>query len=221
MLRLSIRYTDDMYDGRQRFRAIGIPIAVVVTVIGFGVIARQKAPPYSSKAASSETVPARMLVPQEKTSFVHSPDGTRNLTMTETVSPGATSSSYTFTVTDMETGATHVIYETREPKASVLSLPANSWSPDNKMVFVLGSSGDVSSAFVLNADGSAFADGSRFIDVGTLFSARLPDLTIRAVTGWDDPWLVHVTTRTADGQAGQSYWFDVSTRSFLGLNRKG
>lgn len=209
--------------GQNRFtiRDIGISLLALFLITGFVVLSRQKTPAFRPQAASIPETPAPAPLPVNSIQSVHSPDGTMKLVMQRTATPGATESAYTFDVSDISGANKHTIYTATLPMGTELTLPANSFSPDNRFVFILGRQDNVMSAFVFLSDGTFFPDGKAYTDVGSLFRSQLPDLSIRDVTGWDDPSLLHVTTKNSDGSVGQSYWFDIWSRSFLELGRKG
>jgi hypothetical protein len=98
-----------------------------------------------------------------------------------------------------------------------MQLPANSWSPDNKFIFISGNTPEGLKVLVFRATGEPFADGQSVVDLSALFREKLPNAVLRGVTGWDDPALLHVFTYNADKSIGYSYWFDIWSKSFIQL----
>lgn len=192
-------------------------LVVLVILTGGVYIVRQKSPTFLSFATSdSPTISTAPKVPVTSLQSVHSPDGTLKLVLkTQTLPNGQTI--YTVTASDVNGGSRRMVYETTMPEGSQILLPPNSWSPDNKFLFLKVHFPQGLSAFVFQADTSAFSDGSKYIDVLTLFHTQFPDAILRDVTGWDDPSLLHVMTYTADKTIGTSYWFDIWSRGFIPL----
>lgn len=152
----------------------------------------------------------------EETSTVISPDGTSKLTMKKLQKDATTTYSF---LTRSETGSREqLIFYKTIPFSQSFTIPFNTWSPDNKYVFLKESTpaGDV--YYVFNASGESFADNSRFINVSDLFSQKLPDYTVTEMTGWADPYLVIINTKTKDGKQGPSFWFEIPSRSFIQLS---
>lgn len=195
-------------------------LTVLMVLLGTVVVVRQHTQTFVSQAvgssASDSAVPA---VPDPGLQSVHSPDGTMKLVLTSQVQPDG-ETKYVAWVADVAGANRHTIYETTLPVGFMVVLPQNSWSPDNKFLFLKISSPMELAVKVFEANGAAFADGQTSIDVSALFKSDFPDLTLRDVTGWDDPALLHVMSYTTSTTFGSSYWFDVWGRSFIELARR-
>ncbi len=186
-----------------------ITVAIAVTqhrTLPFTLLAVSQAPPVSVPSTHVTTT----------LSDVHAPDGTRKLTM-KRVTLTATESAYVVTTSDISGANRTVLYQTVLPVSDDLILPPNSWSPDNKFVFVKITSPQGLSVQVFQSNGEAFGDGQPAVDVSQIFHEKLPDVALRDVTGWDDPSLLHVMTYAADKSIGFSYWFDMWGRNFIEL----
>lgn len=154
--------------------------------------------------------------PPLKATSVHSPDGTMKVDMRQV---SEVSGSVTYSVfTSLVGGANqHILYVATPPSGATITIPANSWSPDNAFVFIKSQTSLGMTFFVFHADGSVFGDTTKYIDVGVLFKDQLPDLVLTDVTGWDSQNLLHVFTSAKDGTRGSSYWFDVDSSTFIEL----
>jgi hypothetical protein len=153
--------------------------------------------------------------PAPELSEVFSPDGSMKV-IEKKVSQASGAVAYTFS-TQVGTNAAGSIFQKTTVPGEELLLAANGWSPDNRFVFVLDRQRAGLGALVFQKAGEPFADGLIYHDVGALFRAVNTEYTIRDITGWDSPTLIHVTTNAATGR-GPSYWFDVPSSSFIQLS---
>lgn len=146
---------------------------------------------------------------------VHSADGAHNFINDKTVqSTGNTI--YTLYAADIPQTSKNLIYETTLPKGSNLSIPVNSWSPNNKFVFVKESTSSSSSYLVFNASGEKFGD-DQFIDVGKAFDSKDNGFTLDDVSGWDSDTLLHVDASNADSHV--HFWLEVPSGAVIRLAR--
>lgn len=98
------------------------------------------------------------------------------------------------------------------------TIPYNTWSPENKYLFLKESTPSDDNYYVFNADGNLFSDGAQFINVSDLFNLKITDYTLTEITGWADPNLLIINTKTKQGEQGPSLWFDIPSRSFIQLS---
>jgi len=141
---------------------------------------------------------------------VHSPDGSMNLVMKKVVT--GESAAYSFYVTG--NSAQNLLIFSKTITNGEMSIPGNSWSPDNKYLFIKGKEGTVSNYLVFKANGENFADGNKYVDVAALYAQKKMDSVLTDVTGWDAPGLLHVFT------TGPSFWFELGSNAFLQLANK-
>lgn len=188
-------------------------LLVVLGIVGAaGAILLSRNLPLENSNASGPLPPARASENAE----IHSSDGTMKL-VTKTTKNANSSSMYSFTVSAIDGSDPHMIYATSASPSATLAIPYNSWSPDNKIVFIEKKSTDGDTYLVLLASGENFANGDKAIDVLALFKEKQPSLRLKEITGWDGIGLLHVTTLTEQGTKGPSFWFDIASRSFLQL----
>ena len=99
-----------------------------------------------------------------------------------------------------------------------LSIPYNAWSPDNKYVFLKESTPTINNYYVFASSGNPLYPDKQYINIQELFSEQVPDFAITDVTGWADSVLVVVNTVSKKQGQKVSFWFDVSSQSFIRLS---
>lgn len=193
-----------------------LPILVLVVISSFFFANKLS---NSSDKVSSISQAANFM---EKPTFteVHSPDGKMKVVMKKSGKLGSNLSTYTFTVSDINGGNPKVVFTTNLPDNQDMEVPGNSWSPDNKYLFLKEEDGQNEAFFVFKANGETFSDGTTYIDVGPLFAAKKTDYKLDEITGWDSETLLHVFTVSQKGERGPSYWFDIDSRNFLMLGSR-
>ena len=181
--------------------------------------------------------PALLLptpTPAMQETNVHSGDGTMQLIMKTEKKRGG-SRTYSFVATDISGNNPKPLLTKTVPPGGTMIIPQNTWTPDNKLVFLQENDPATSAAmlgslgiFVLKASGEpfvrqladqgkSFADNQQYLDVTSLWTQRKINYTFRSATGWASPTLLIITTNKEDGTRGPSYWFDVPSRAFLQL----
>ncbi len=163
-----------------------------------------------AKEVVNTPVPSSSPSPNRQTT-VNSADGTMTVIMKYVLNLNG-SSIYSFYIQDNSKKTQKLIFS-KTKTAGSMSLPANSWSPDNKTIFIQDSEGGVDSFLVLKASGEEFSTG-KYLDVVTLYNKSKNAYNFRDLTGWDDPVLLHVRT-----VGGPNFWFDITSQSFLQLAR--
>lgn len=189
---------------------LALIIATVVTSGGYFL--------FLSKGGSNEKAPAVASLPkqevaeaQEKDRVVTSLDGSKSLTL-KLYHNSDNSTTYSFVNTEGQQ-----IYAKTLAAGSEMDIPDNSWAPQEKYLFVEENGGGLKDVLVLQSTGEPFGDGQTALNVGELFKAKEIPYTFNGATGWADTYLLIIETLKADGSKGPSYWFDVSTRSFIQL----
>lgn len=149
---------------------------------------------------------------------VTTPDGKLNITL-QTSTNSKFTNSYSLIIVDTQTNNRHTVYSGNLLTGETVTIPNNSWSPNNKYFFVKVASSASSTFFVFKADGTTWPDGSQYYDVKTLFNIQKFDLSLRDATGWADNTLLIILTNNPDNTNGPKFWFDTSSRSFIRLWR--
>lgn len=163
--------------------------------------------------------PSSTLVPTPKieTSSQISPDGSKNLAMKMIIN-NDTSKTYTFTTSDTTTANQQSIYSAILSNTENMSIPFNTWSPDNAYVFVQHMTASGSGVLVMKANGQPLTGGEQYLDVKPLFTAKITENTYQEVTGWASETLLIVNTKRQDGSKGPSYWFEVPSKAIIQLS---
>lgn len=130
----------------------------------------------------------------------------------------SSSSEYKFHVLSLEDNSSLVLFTDTIDASKKYVTPFNSFAPDDKKLFIELDENGLKNYFVFNVDGSAFKDGSKFIDIRKAWLDSKNKSILTEATGWADKDLVIVKTNNADGTQGFNYWFVVGTRKFLQLS---
>ncbi|MEK7079054.1 MAG: hypothetical protein AAB929_03200 [Patescibacteria group bacterium] len=171
---------------------------------------------FSSLNSSVETsLPSPAPSYPELNSVMGSPDGTKSLLMKKRRAEDQTNYSF-FTSSSSE--YPQLIFARDLDESHSLTVPYNTWSPDNKYFFLKETTPTVNNYFIFNASGVPLKDEIKYINIQDLFSQKQPDYSITDVTGWADPNLIIVNAKkNNDGQL-VSFWFEVSSQSFIQLS---
>lgn len=148
---------------------------------------------------SPRQLPTKPLVKTSSPTIVDSPDGKAKLTMKKIASNNLVN--YTFN-TDKS------IFTKTLASSNTLSIPFNTWSPDNKYVFLKENLGKEINYYVLSAA------GKELTNISSLFRQKYPDYKLVEITGWAAPSLLILNT------LGPSLWFDVTNQAFTLLSIK-
>ncbi len=139
---------------------------------------------------------------------VSSPDGTKSIIMQKDIKPGSPTL-YSFYVKREEQDGVLIFSKSRN--AGNMSVPSNSWSPDNKHLFIIENDGVLDNYLIFKSTGEAFIDGEAYIDFRSHYSQKMKEYSLKDVTGWDAPDLLHVRT------SGPPYWFELGSNAFYRL----
>ncbi len=137
-----------------------------------------------------------------------SPDGSMKLTMQKTKNTDS-STIYSFIVAGPQTPSVEIY--TKTLTAGAMSVPLNAWAPDNKHFFIAEDDGVLENYLVFKATGQAFEEGAPYIDFRAHYNKKMTEFSLRDVTGWDAPDLLHVRT------SGPAYWFELGSNAFYRL----
>ncbi len=186
-----------------------VVLFAILGIAAFGFFVSYK-PSQNYKLNNALILPQATPVPQ--TSEVRSLEGTMRLIMTRKENPDGTSN-YSFTISD-KSDKKSLIFEKTTGKGEEMALPQNSWSPNDKHIFIEDRKGTFVDYLLFKANGEFFANGEKYLNVTGLFNQKVKNYNLKAITGWDDPLLMHVVTIN-----GPLFWFDITTQSFIQLAR--
>lgn len=122
--------------------------------------------------------------------------------------------SYSFRVVEVDKKVSLPIYSTVADPGSTMSIPRNSWSPDNKQIYLMAKSPGGDDYLVFRTDGSNYGDGEKYISLLEHWNKSERDENIIEVSGWAGDDLLMVYTQKRDGTTGSAYSFVTSTRRF-------
>lgn len=157
--------------------------------------------------------------PGPKTTTILAPNGKMTLIVKEEkVKDGVLDM---FSTQDEKAASATQIFSETLPEGTSISVPYNTFSPDNKYIFLKKIAPTGVSYFVLKTDGTAFAKDEKSIDFLSLFKAKYPDdHSVTDVTGWGGLNLIVVNTDKPDGTISHSFWYDVDSNSFIQLSTR-
>jgi hypothetical protein len=150
---------------------------------------------------------------------ITSPDGKMTLLM-ETKKTSENNFNQTLFITTTENKAPLNIYSKDSSNKEFVSIPFNTFSPDNKFIFLKLEIPDELNYFVLRTDGKDINKDGHTIEIVKPFNAKYPGLKVTDVTGWGGRNLIVINTDTSEGKIGASYWFDLSNFSFIRLSTR-
>ncbi len=171
---------------------------------------------------SSSPLPVINQETQKTATSWPSPDGKIFLTMkTEPAADAGTN--YIFQVSPNATESGLLVFSKTEPVSTTLTIPFNTWSPDNKYFFIQEHDGTQTKSLVFKATGELFSENEPFLDVNTLFEGKKSGFILGEVTGWAAPTLLIVNTKSVDEktgelQSGPSFWFEITRKSLTRLS---
>lgn len=183
-----------------------ILLLIVLIVLAFLMIG------FRNNASTSLVTALPSATPITQSSEVRSLEGDNKLNMTTRLNTNGTTQ-YKFLVTD-SSGKTTQLFTKTVAKGEEMVIAHNSWSPNNKYVFIEDRRGSVIDYLLFKANGELFTNNQSYLNVTALFNEKVKNYNLKAVTGWDDPVLMHVQTYN-----GPPFWFDLITQSFIQLAR--
>jgi len=188
-------------------------ILIFVLIAGAGVffVKFSRVPQKPDSTAFKPTpVPVPVVEAMEPiVTSVGSPDGKLTLTMKKENTQNG--DSYAFFTTNLE-GSKNILYTKVASAGAVLSIPENTFSPDNKYVFLKEEYMGLANYFLPVSTG--------IIDISALFTEKYPDFIVTDMTGWGGINLIVINTDRVGGGVGPSFWFDVPSRSFYRLSTR-
>ena len=164
------------------------------------------------KFTSKPSVPPEIAL--TSTSQVN-PDGTYDLTLNARHENDSVAYALHYSQNDLDTK--NSLFETTLTGDGQLSIPFNTWSPDNKYVFLKQTQQLDRDYLVFPVSNVGVTSPIR---IRELFAAKYPDYLIKEITGWAAPGLLIINSVTVNGESGPSFWFAPSSLSFTRLSTK-
>lgn len=163
----------------------------------------------NSKAAEPESLPTQAL---DSASYVmKSPEGSKTLVLDRKLNLYSLN-----VIANSSQQKTEII--TNEKGFTGLTIPFNTWSPDNVYFFLKEQTGPNIDYLVFQSNGSLFSNSLKFVSIGDLFKAKLPEYMIEDVTGWGGINLILINTKNTINNQKVSFWFDVPSQTFIQLS---
>ncbi len=153
-----------------------------------------------------------------QTSSVGTPDGSHTLTLKE--EKGKSATTYTLLITSQKDNSQKQIFAKTLEEGSSISIPFNTFSPDDAYVFFKETGKNGTSYTVLKSSGEPLTRENSVINFSDLFRAKYPDYKITEATGWASPTLIIINTDKPDGTPGPSFWFEVPTQAIIQLSTR-
>lgn len=159
------------------------------------------------------------VIPGPKTTTIEAPNGKMSLIFKEEKTKDGTVDTFS-TQADGSTTSIQIYSETLAA-GTTLSVPYNTFSPDNKYLFLKRTSTAGVDYFVLKTDGSDLSKDEKSIDFMNLFNQKFSDNHLATdATGWGGMNLIVINTDNPDGSVSHSYWYDVTSNSFIPLSTR-
>jgi hypothetical protein len=163
--------------------------------------------------------PAEVVTPKITVFSQISPDGKEKVIMKVTENNDGTKT-YAFSTANQEgDNEKHIFSKTSDLQID-MTIPFNTWSPDNKYFFIQENSENGKSIFVFSATGTQFANGEIYLDATDLFAKANTGNNFNQATGWASESLIIINTTKENNAEGPSYWFEVPSKAIIQLSTK-
>lgn len=187
-------------------------LAIAVVILSARSTSSQKVEPNEAQAVSNPS-------PTPLNELVGADSGDGKFTLTEIRrKAGDGNMAYSFKVIDHDKKTELILFEQTVSIDTSMEVPFNSWSSDNKQVFIQVNRPNEKTYYVFHADGSLYSNNEKYLDVIGYWKESKSLLSLREATGWAGPDLLIIYTSQEDGTSGQPFWFVTGTRKFLGLS---
>lgn len=172
--------------------------------------------PLPSFLTIATPTPTVTPLPQPTNVSWNASDGKEKVNM-QTIFNADTTKTYTFSTEDTTNNKETLVSTQTVGQDVTFAIPYNTFSSDDNYFFLTRITGDKKEYLVFKTNGEVFSDGSMYIAVTPLFTNYTSNYTISDVTGWADPTLMIVNVKDSNNNK-VSYWFDVSSKSFIPLS---
>ena len=180
-----------------------------------GSLRVQKGSPQPERFASTE-----MPVDEKETTVdVISPNEKVTLTMKGLKKADGTLKQTFFISLDAAKESVEIYTHESDPSYQIL-IPYNTFSPDNKYIFLKIEDPERAQYIVVRTDGKNIKGEEKSVEITSLFYEKYEEFVITDVTGWGGYSLIVVNTNYKDGKIGPSFWFDLSNFSFIQLSNR-
>lgn len=147
--------------------------------------------------------------------IMDSPDGNKALILEKQEDKGRFTDS--LFVTEKPYKERQLIFKNEEQDTRNFEIPFNTWSPNTRYVFLKEKTKLGDNYLAFQSNGNLFPNDMPFISVSDLFKEKVEGYLIEEVTGWGDMTTLIINTKSLEGDAKKSFWFDAMTLSFSPL----
>lgn len=165
----------------------------------------------------SVQAPAEVVAPKISEASQISPDGEKKVLMRTTENNDNTTA-YEFFTTNGDGSNKQLIFSQILTSPSNMSVPYNTWSPDDKYFFIQENSGINTKIMVFKVTGEAFSETEKYLDAAEIFRKQNTGNNFDEATGWASETLIIINTTKEDGSKGHSYWFEVPSKAIIQLS---
>ena len=190
---------------------IAVCLTVVVACLIFILFPRRQQPNNSYPPPIVKADPPREII-------TGSSDGKWALKMRE--EEGETGVAYIFWLLNLTDDSQKEIFRKTVTLGSALSIPFNTFSPDDKYIFLKETGEGGIGYLLLSASGTPLDKDALTLEISGLFTDKYPDYIITDVTGWGGENLIIINTDKSGGGIGPSFWFDITGRTFIQLGTR-
>lgn len=170
-----------------------------------------------TKSETSYAPPAAKAdVPRE--TEIGSPDGKWSLKMRE--EKAKDEATYIFWIINLADSSQKEIFRKTVPVTTKLEVPLNTFSPDDKYIFLKEAGLSEIHYLVLTTSGAPLSEGVLTAEISSLFMTKFPDYVITDVTGWGGVGLIVLNTDKKEGGVGPSFWFELPSLGFIKLSTR-
>lgn len=145
-----------------------------------------------------------------------SSDGKKTVIMKVTKNKSG-AQTYSFSASDTEGANEQFIFSRTLDITKNMSIPFNTWSPDNKYFFIQENAKEGNDVLVFNASGEPFVNET-YLDATDLFNKKNTGNNFNEATGWASELLIVLNTTKPDNTKGPSYWFEVPSKAVIQLS---
>ena len=198
--------------------AIFLVMIVAVASISF-VMYKNNYRPQFNVSLNTPVVSVVADVPPSKATISSqiSPDGTKKVIMKVTQNTDNTKT-YDFSVVDVNSSSEQHIFTQILDSLGSMTIPFNTWSPDDQYFFIQQNTKSNKSVFVFKATGTQFAGGEIYLDVTDSFKKANTENNFSEATGWASESLIIINTLKQNSTKGSSYWLEVPSRAIIQLS---
>lgn len=147
---------------------------------------------------------------------ISAPDGKMILKVREEKVSGGAKKAFSILTKD---GKLAEIYSIILTGGQDVTVPFNTFSPDDKYIFLKKTGPDQPQYLVFSTSGKALVESGN-VEVTSLFYDKYSDYKVTDITGWGGESLLVINTDNASGGQGPSFWFEVPTHAFIRLSNR-